>query len=159
MSFHKYKECLVLRVVIQRVSQASVAVNEQIVGQIARGFLLLVGVGKDDTMEDVDYLVRKVSQLRVFEDNEGKMNLSLKDINGAILSISQFTLFASTKKGNRPSFTDAAQPEIGDKLYQLFNQNLRENDFHVETGVFGADMQVSLINDGPVTILIDSKSK
>jgi D-aminoacyl-tRNA deacylase len=150
---------LVLRVVIQRVSQASVAVDEQIVGQIAKGFLLLVGVGKDDSEEDVDYLVRKVSQLRVFEDNEGKMNLSLKEINGAILSISQFTLFASTKKGNRPSFTDAAQPETGDKLYQLFNQNLRENDFRVETGVFGADMQVSLINDGPVTILIDSKSK
>lgn len=148
-----------MRVIIQKVTEASVSVEEKIIGEIGTGFMLLVGIGKEDTDEDVDYMVRKVSNLRVFEDEEGKMNLSLKDVNGAVLSISQFTLLANTKKGNRPSFIEAADPEAGEAYYQLFNQKMRALGYRVETGKFGAHMDVRLNNSGPVTILIDSKNK
>ncbi|WP_319471377.1 D-aminoacyl-tRNA deacylase [uncultured Trichococcus sp.] len=148
-----------MRVVVQKVTEASVAVDGEIIGEIGEGFMLLVGIGKDDTQEDVHYLARKISKLRVFEDEEGKMNRALKDVDGAILSVSQFTLFAETKKGNRPSFTNAAPPETGETLYQAFNELLRAEGFPVASGKFGAHMAVSLINDGPVTILIDSKNK
>lgn len=148
-----------MRVVIQRSKKASVSINQEIVGAIDQGFVLLVGIGEEDTQEDVEYLVRKISKMRVFEDGEGKMNLSLADVEGEILSISQFTLHANTKKGNRPSFIEAAKPDRAIPLYDAFNQQLREQGFKVEVGQFGADMQVSLVNDGPVTILIDSKQK
>ena len=148
-----------MRVVIQRVSKANVVIDEKENGAIGRGLLLLVGVEEEDTKEDVDYLTRKISNLRIFEDEAGKMNLSLREVKGEILSISQFTLHADTKKGNRPSFIKAAKPQKAESLYEELNQNLRNEGFKVETGVFGADMAVSLINDGPVTILIDSKNK
>lgn len=148
-----------MRVVIQRVSKASVKADGKENGSIKQGFLLLVGVEEEDTNEDVDYLTRKIANMRIFEDEEGKMNLSLREVNGEILSISQFTLHADTKKGNRPSFIKAAKPDKADHLYEELNQNLRNEGFKVETGIFGADMEVSLINDGPVTILVDSKNK
>lgn len=148
-----------MRVVIQRVSQANVIADGVESGKIEKGFLLLVGVEEEDASEDVDYLTRKIANLRVFEDEEGKMNLSLREVQGEILSISQFTLHANTKKGNRPSFVQAAKPKKADALYEELNTNLRNEGFKVETGVFGADMDVSLVNDGPVTILIDSKNK
>ncbi len=148
-----------MRVVIQRVSQANVIADGVESGKIEKGFLLLVGVEEEDASEDVDYLTRKIANLRVFEDEEGKMNLSLREVQGEILSISQFTLHANTKKGNRPSFVQAAKPEKANALYEELNTNLRNEGFKVETGVFGADMDVSLVNDGPVTILIDSKNK
>lgn len=146
-----------MKVVLQRVSQASVTIKEQVVGQINKGFLLLVGICDDDTEADLDYLIKKISQLRVFEDEAGKMNLALGQVNGAILSVSQFTLYASTKKGNRPSFTGAGQPDYAQKMYHLFNQKLAATGITVETGEFGADMQVALVNDGPVTILFDTR--
>ena len=148
-----------MRVLIQKVSQASVEVSDEILGEIKKGFVLLVGVGKEDTSEDVDYLARKISMMRIFEDEEGKMNLSLSDVGGAVLSISQFTLLANTKKGNRPSFIEAAEPTLGEKRYEELNQKLRAANIQVETGEFGADMQVHLVNDGPVTIFLDSKNK
>ncbi len=148
-----------VRVVIQRVSEASVTANGKENGSIKQGFLLLVGVEEKDTSEDVAYLTRKISNMRIFEDNEGKMNLSLREIKGEILSISQFTLHADTKKGNRPSFIKAAKAEKAKQLYEELNQNLHSEGFKVKTGIFGADMAVSLVNDGPVTILIDSKNK
>lgn len=148
-----------VKVVIQRVSEASVAADGKEKGSIKQGFLLLVGVEEKDTSEDVAYLTRKISNMRIFEDAEGKMNLSLREVEGEILSISQFTLHADTKKGNRPSFIKAAKPEKASELYEELNENLREEGFKVETGVFGADMAVSLINDGPVTIIVDSQNK
>lgn len=148
-----------MKVVIQRAKNASVFVDGIVRGKIEKGFMILVGVTNDDTIEDVIYLVNKVSLLRVFEDQNGKMNLSLKDVNGEILSISQFTLYADTKHGNRPSFTLAAKPPLANSLYSLFNNKLKEKGYKVETGVFGADMDVSFTNDGPVTIIIDSKQK
>lgn len=148
-----------MRVVIQRSKKASVSIENKVVGKITHGFVLLVGIEEADTKEDVDYLVRKISKLRIFEDEEGKMNLSLADVQGEILSISQFTLHANTKKGNRPSFIDAARPVTAVPLYETFNQELKNAGFVVETGEFGADMQVALVNDGPVTILMDSKQK
>lgn len=148
-----------MRVVIQKVSEASVSVKGETLGAIKKGFMLLVGVGQEDDDTDVDYLARKIANLRVFEDGEGKMNLALKDVEGEILSISQFTLLANTKKGNRPSFVEAAAPETGDLLYEKLNSALRDKGFKVQTGQFGAHMQVQLINDGPVTIMIDSKNK
>lgn len=146
-----------MRVVLQRVSQASVTIDQTIVGKINQGFLLLVGICDDDTEADLDYLVKKISQLRVFEDPDGKMNLVLAQVDGAILSVSQFTLFASTKKGNRPSFTAAGKPDYAKRLYEQFNQKLAATGIRVATGEFGADMQVALVNDGPVTILFDTK--
>ncbi|OTN87878.1 D-tyrosyl-tRNA(Tyr) deacylase [Enterococcus sp. 7E2_DIV0204] len=148
-----------MRAVIQRVTQAEVVIEQQSVGKIAQGFMILLGIHESDTIDDVAYLVRKISKLRVFEDNGGKMNLSLQEINGSILSVSQFTLYADTKKGNRPSFIEAARPEVAIPLYEQFNKQLKELAIPVETGEFGADMKVSLINDGPVTIIIDTKDK
>lgn len=147
-----------MKVVLQRVKSASVTIEDVVVGTINQGYLLLVGVGPDDTKEDVQYLARKISGMRIFSDENEKMNLSIHQVNGSILSISQFTLFADTKKGNRPSYTSAANPELAKSLYEELNTLLRdEYGIVVETGVFGADMQVSLVNDGPVTILLDTK--
>lgn len=148
-----------MRAVIQRVSQAKVVVDENTVGQINRGFMILLGVHEEDTQADVDYLVGKISKLRVFEDDQQKMNRSIMDVGGEILSISQFTLFADTKKGNRPSFVQAAKPDTAIPLYEAFNEGLRQVGIPVETGIFGADMKCHLVNDGPVTIIIDSQNK
>lgn len=148
-----------MRVVLQRVKRASVTIDKQVVGAINHGFVLLVGVHDDDTEADIDYLVRKITKLRVFEDQQGKMNLGLAAVGGEILSISQFTLYANTRKGNRPSFVDAGQPEKANRYYQLFNQKLKATGIKVATGEFGADMAVSLVNDGPVTILFDTAHK
>ena len=148
-----------MRIVLQRVSHASVTVEEKVIGQIQRGFLLLVGVTHDDTMEDMEYLVRKIVQMRIFEDEEGKLNRSIQDIGGEILSVSQFTLYADTKKGNRPSFSKAAPGDVAIDMFEQFNGLLRETGIPVETGQFGADMKVELLNDGPVTILLDSKTR
>lgn len=147
-----------MKIVIQRVSEASVAIEGEIVGAIQKGLLLLVGFGPEDGQEDVDYAVRKITQMRIFSDAEDKMNLSLLDIKGSILSISQFTLFANTKKGNRPAFTEAAKPEMASQLYEQFNQALSAF-CPLERGVFGADMKVSLVNDGPLTIILDTKNR
>lgn len=146
-----------MKVVIQRAKNANVTVNDEIIGQIENGFVVLVGVTHDDTEEDIDYLVNKISHLRVFEDELGKMNDSLIDVGGSILSISQFTLYGDTKKGRRPSFVKAAKPEFANEMYQLFNEKLKNNGIEVQTGEFGAMMNVSLTNVGPVTFIIDSK--
>ena len=147
-----------MKVVIQRVKEAQVTSDDELVGDISQGLLLLVGVGPDDDQEDLDYAVRKITNMRIFSDDMGKMNLSVQDIKGSILSVSQFTLFAETKKGNRPAFTGAAKPDKAEKMYLDFNEALAQF-VPVETGVFGADMQVSLVNDGPVTIILDTKSR
>ena len=148
-----------MRIVLQRVSHASVTVEEKVIGKIQRGFLLLVGVTHDDTTEDMEYIVRKIVQMRIFEDEEGKLNRSIQDIGGEILSVSQFTLYADTKKGNRPSFSKAAPGDVALEMFEQFNGLLRETGVPVETGQFGADMKVELLNDGPVTILLDSKNR
>ncbi len=146
-----------MRVIVQRTTHATVSIEGNIVGQIGQGFMLLVGITHTDTNTEADYIAKKVAQLRVFENAEGKMNLCLKDIGGAILSISQFTLYADTRHGNRPSFIQAAHTEQAAPLYDYFNEQLRTTyGLHVETGHFGADMKVDFINDGPVTIIIDS---
>lgn len=146
-----------MRVVVQRCSRAEVRIDGVTVGQIDKGFMLLVGVTEGDTRAEADMLAKKIAQLRVFEDTAGKMNLALSDIGGAILSISQFTLYADCRKGNRPSFIRAARPETAAPLYDYFNDVLRtQYNIHVETGRFGADMKVDFVNDGPVTILLDS---
>lgn len=147
-----------MKVVIQRAKKASVVINEQIVGEIQQGLVLLVGITDEDQQADIEYIVRKVTNMRIFEDEVGKMNLSVKDIAGQILSISQFTLLADTKKGNRPSFSQAGQPTFAKQIYTQFNLALAK-EVKIATGEFGADMQVSLINDGPVTIVIDSKQR
>ena len=149
-----------MRIVLQRVKSASVSIEGSVVGEINQGFLLLVGVGPEDTSDDASYLARKIAGMRIFSDENGKMNLSINQIGGKILSVSQFTLFADTKKGNRPSFTGAASPEAANQLYEEFNEKLStEYGLTVETGEFGADMQVSLVNDGPVTIILDTKNQ
>lgn len=148
-----------MRVVLQRVAHASVTVDGEIIRKIQRGFLLLVGVTHDDAMEDMEYLVRKIVQMRIFEDEEGKLNRSIQDIGGEILSVSQFTLYADTKKGNRPSFSKAAPGDVALEMFEQFNGLLRDTGIPVETGQFGADMKVELLNDGPVTILLDSKNR
>jgi len=146
--------------VIQRVSEASVKIEDKIKGSIQKGFLILLGITHEDTLEDVEWLSKKIIGMRIFSDEEGKMNLDLKSVNGDILLISQFTLHASTKKGNRPSFIEAARPEIAIPLYeQMIKQLSKELGKAIKTGEFGADMKVSLVNDGPVTIIIDSKNK
>ncbi len=146
--------------VIQRVSEASVKIEEKIKGSIQTGFLILLGITHDDCVEDVEWLSKKIIGMRIFSDEEGKMNLDIKSVNGDILLISQFTLHASTKKGNRPSFIEAARPEIAIPFYeQMIKQLSKELGKEIQTGEFGADMKVSLINDGPVTIVIDSKNK
>ena len=148
-----------MRVVIQRVSQASVVINDQVKGDISKGYMILLGIETEDTQEDINWLIKKINGLRIFNDDEGKMNLTLSDVGGEILVVSQFTLHASTKKGNRPSYIKAARPEQAIPLYESFISGLRTSGNTVETGEFGADMKVSLTNDGPVTIAIDSKNK
>ena len=148
-----------MRAVVQRVSKASVTIAQQEVGKIDQGLVILLGIHEKDTQDDVDYLVKKIAQMRIFEDEQRKMNRSVEDVEGQILSVSQFTLFADTKKGNRPSFISAARPETAIPLYEAFNEGIRNRGITVATGQFGADMAVSLINDGPVTIIIDSQNK
>ena len=140
-----------MRIVLQRVNQAQVSVDEKVIGKIGKGYMLLVGFGPDDTEDTLDYMVHKVTNLRVFESEPGKMDLGLTDVNGAILSISQFTLYADVKHG----FSKAAKPSLAKPLYEKFNQKLAATGIHVETGEFGADMKVDLENDGPVTILYE----
>jgi D-aminoacyl-tRNA deacylase len=145
-----------MRIVLQRVSQASVTVDDDVISQIGQGFLLLVGVTHDDTEAEANWLADKVAGLRIFEDENDKLNLSLQDLdNPAILVVSQFTLYADTRKGRRPSFVDAARPEHAEPLITHFAKRLQEAGLHVETGRFGAMMQVSLVNDGPVTLLLE----
>ncbi len=149
-----------MRVVIQRVKEASVSVQGVKISEIQKGLLILVGVETQDTQQDIDWLVAKVAKLRIFEDLDGAMNVSLQDIDADVIVVSQFTLHASTKKGNRPSFIKAAKPEVAIPLYQGFVDSLeKELDKKIQTGQFGAMMEVALINDGPVTITIDSKNK
>ena len=146
-----------MKLVVQRVKNANVDVDNKTVGKIGNGFLVLLGIKTSDTIQDADYLVRKLINLRVFTDENDKMNLALKDVNGELLIISQFTLYGDCKKsGNRPSFTDAARPEIAIPLYEYFVNECKKQIPIVETGIFGADMKVSLLNDGPVTIIIES---
>ena len=149
-----------MRITIQRVSEASVTINNKIVSQINSGLLILLGIETLDTQEDIDWLCGKIPRLRIFSDENGAINLSVKDIDGNIIVVSQFTLHASTKKGNRPSFINAAKPDIAIPLYEQFIKQLeKELEKPIQTGKFGADMKVALINDGPVTINIDSKNK
>ena len=145
-----------MRAVIQRVSKASVTVEDKIVGQIGQGFLILLGIAHSDSEAEVAFLARKIAGLRVFEDGDGKMNLSLSEIGGAVLAVSQFTLYADTRKGRRPSFVDAARPEQAEPLYRRFCELLLAEGVPVEKGIFQATMQVALVNDGPVTILMDT---
>ena len=144
-----------MKIVVQRVKEAKVEVNNEIVGKIEKGFLVLIGITHTDTKENADYLVKKLCNLRVFSDDEGKMNKSLKDIGGKLLLISQFTLYSNCLQGNRPSFIEAARPELANELYEYFCEECRKKDIEVEKGIFGADMQVTLLNDGPVTIIIE----
>ncbi|MBK8624144.1 MAG: D-tyrosyl-tRNA(Tyr) deacylase [Saprospiraceae bacterium] len=149
-----------MRVVLQRVSSASVNIDGQIHSEMDLGILILLGIETEDTFEDVEWLVSKICGLRIFNDGDGKMNLSIGEVNGQFMVVSQFTLHASTKKGNRPSYIKAARPESAIPLYELFIKQLNiETHTEIKTGIFGADMQVSLVNDGPVTILIDSKNR
>lgn len=144
-----------MKVVVQRVKKAQVEVDNEIVGKIGIGFLVLLGVGIGDTKEQADYLVKKISKLRVFEDENEKMNLGLKDVGGKLLVISQFTLYAVTEDGNRPSFIKAEKPDKANEIYEYFKQKCRESGLKVESGIFGAHMEVSLQNSGPVTIIIE----
>mgnify|MGYP000766473599 FL=1 len=146
-----------MRVVVQRVKHASVTINGTVNGKINNGFLVLLGIQSTDSEQDVDYLVKKVTNLRIFSDENDKMNLSLKDVNGELLIVSQFTLYANCKEGNRPSFVEAAKPDIAIPLYEYFVSECKKIIPVVETGIFGADMKVDLLNDGPVTIIMDSK--
>lgn len=148
-----------MKIVIQRVSEASVKVDGKIVGEIGKGLILLVGVDENDEKTDADWLVQKVLNLRIFGDEEGKLNLSVKDISGEILCISQFTLIADYKKGNRPSFIKAAKPDKAIPLFDYFKEEIAQSGLKMESGIFGADMKVSLVNDGPVTIVMDSVTK
>ena len=144
-----------MKAVVQRVSNANVKVNEEIEGKIENGFVVLLGVQNGDTKENADYLVKKITALRVFSDENDKMNLSLKDVNGSLLVVSQFTLCADCVKGNRPSFSGAADPKVANELYEYFVSECRKLDFKVETGIFGANMKLNLTNDGPVTIILE----
>lgn len=146
-----------MRVVLQRSRAASVTVDGEITGSIDRGYVLLVGITHTDTEDDVEYVAKKIANLRLWEDEEGKMNHSIQEVGGSILSVSQFTLYGDTRKGRRPSFIEAARPEQAEPLWELFNQKLQEQELQVETGIFGAMMDVSLVNDGPVTLIVESK--
>lgn len=146
-----------MKVVLQRAKSATVSVDSEVKGKIDSGLVLLVGVTHDDTEKDADYLAEKIVNLRIFEDENEKMNLSLKDMKGSILSVSQFTLYGDTKKGRRPNFMEAAKPDHAVTMYEYFNGKLRSLGIHVETGVFGAMMDVTFTNDGPVTLILDSK--
>lgn len=149
-----------MKVVVQRVKEASVSIDNKLHSAIGSGILILIGIQGDDTQEDIDWLSAKICNLRIFDDESGVMNLSVKEIDGDILAVSQFTLLARVKKGNRPSYIDAARPEISIPLYEKFVSTLsQEIQKNIKTGIFGADMQISLVNDGPVTILIDSKNR
>ena len=148
-----------MKAVIQRVSEAQVKVEGEIVGDIATGLLLLIGIDEDDAQSDADWLVQKILNLRIFGDEEGKLNLSVLDVSGEILCISQFTLIADYKKGNRPSFIKAAKPDKAIPLFEYFKSDISKSNLKIESGIFGADMKVSLLNDGPVTIVMDSKTK
>ena len=147
-----------MRVLLQRVKEASVTVEEEVVGEINAGYLLLVGVTHEDTEQEVNWLADKVAGLRVFEDENEKMNLSIQDIEGAVLSVSQFTLYGDTMKGRRPAFTQAAKPDMAETLYEKFNDRLRTHGLSVETGKFGAMMDVALVNDGPVTLMLEKNA-
>ena len=144
-----------MKLVIQRVKNAKVEVEGNIVGKIGKGFLVLVGITHTDTKKEADYLVKKLCKLRIFEDENGKMNLGLKDVGGELLIISQFTLYADCSEGNRPSFVNAAKPEMANVLYEYFCEECKKNEIKVEKAIFGADMKVSLLNDGPVTIILE----
>lgn len=144
-----------MKLVVQRVKNANVKVDGKTVAEIGKGFLVLVGITHTDTKEQADYLAKKLCNLRVFEDENGKINLGLKEVDGELLIISQFTLYAITKDGNRPSFIEAARPEVAEPLYEYFLEKCREYEIKVEKGIFGADMKVSLLNDGPVTIIME----
>lgn len=146
-----------MRAVIQRVSSASVTVDQEVVGQIERGFVVLLGITTHDTVDDVEYVANKLIGLRVFEDDDGKMNRSITDVGGSMLVISQFTLFGDCRKGRRPSFIEAARPEVARPLYERLVEELRTQGVRTETGVFQAHMDVALVNDGPVTLLLDSQ--
>jgi len=148
-----------MRAVVQKVSRSKVTVDEEVTGSINHGLMVLLGVTHDDTEADAGYLAEKVANLRIFEDEDDKLNLSVKDVQGAILSISQFTLYGDCRKGRRPSFTDAARPEQANALYEVFNERLRQEGVSVETGRFQTHMMVELVNDGPVTLLLDSKKE
>ncbi len=147
-----------MKIILQKVKKASVSVDDKVVGSIDKGYCLLVGVHKESTEEDAKYLAKKVAQARLFEDENDKINLSLKDVGGSILSVSQFTLYADTKKGNRPSFTSAAGAEKANELYEKFNEFLREEGVTVETGIFQTMMEVNIVNDGPITIVYEKLS-
>lgn len=144
-----------MKVVVQRVLNSNVKVNNEIVGSIDKGLMLLVGFTNGDNIDTINYMVNKILNLRIFDDENGVMNLSVKDVNGEILSISQFTLYGDAKKGNRPSYINALKGEEATKLYDIFNETLKTSNLKVETGIFGEDMKVSLINDGPITIIIE----
>ena len=148
-----------MKVVIQRVSQASITIDYDVTREMGSGYVILLGIEDADESEDIDWLVSKIIKLRVFGDDDGKMNKSIYDVQGSIMIVSQFTLYASTKKGNRPSFIHAAKPAIAIPLYEEFIRKIRATDLSVITGEFGSDMQVSLTNDGPVTIIIDTKNR
>lgn len=148
-----------MRAVIQRVKNASVSVDDKITGEIDSGFLVLLGVTHTDTEKEVDWLVKKITDLRIFNDSEGKMNLGLSDICGSLLVISQFTLYGNCIKGRRPSFIEAAKPDLANDLYEKFLNKCKELGFKTESGIFGADMQVKLLNDGPVTLIIDTADR
>ena len=148
-----------MRVILQRSRNASVTVDGTVTGAIDKGYVLLVGITHTDTEEDIAYVAKKIADLRIWEDEEGKMNRSILEVGGDILSVSQFTLYADTRKGKRPSFIEAARPEQAAPLWLAFNEQLKTHGLHVETGIFGAMMDVALINDGPVTIMIESKAK
>ena len=144
-----------MKFIIQRVSEASVTVEGQVIGQIGKGYLVLIGVGENDTKELADRYIKKMLGLRIFEDENGKTNLSLKDVGGSLLLVSQFTLYANCRKGNRPSFTEAGNPELAEELYEYIIAQCRKEIPEVQTGSFGAHMKVSIVNDGPFTILLD----
>ncbi|MBI5664894.1 MAG: D-tyrosyl-tRNA(Tyr) deacylase [Nitrospirae bacterium] len=146
-----------MRILVQRVKQANVVVEGQRVADITKGLVLFVGIGKDDTVSEMEYLCKKISNLRIFEDEQGKMNLDIRQVKGKVLSVSQFTLYANTKKGNRPGFDQSAGPEMARERWKEFNNLLRRNGLEVAEGIFGAHMEVELVNDGPVTIWLDSK--
>ncbi|ARK23526.1 D-tyrosyl-tRNA(Tyr) deacylase [Sporosarcina sp. P37] len=146
-----------MRVLLQRAKDASVTVDGEIIGSIAKGYVLLVGITHEDTEQDAEYIAKKIAGLRIYEDEDGKLNLSIDEVGGAILSVSQFTLYGNVQKGRRPSFIEAARPETADPLWEYFNERLRDLGLDVETGQFGAMMDVQLTNDGPVTLLIESK--
>ena len=149
-----------MKAVLQRVSRGEVRIDNNIAGKVGKGFVILLGVGQDDTQEDIDWLVRKITQMRVFADGDGKMNLDIQQVRGECLVISQFTLHASTKKGNRPSFIHAAPPDVAEKLYKQFVKSMEiVLPSKIQTGEFGAFMEIQLVNDGPVTILLDTRNK